>query len=105
VTDSSTPLAPRVLGILFALADGEKHGYAIMKEIRTGPATLYTSLQKLIDIGWIEETGSPRDADSRRRYYRLTKAGTITLQTELKRMEALVRKSKSMRLLFPEVSS
>src|SRR5579864_5815345 len=60
------PLTPAVFFILFALADGEKHGYAIMQEVgrlsgdkvRMGPATLYTTIQRLLDLSLIEETKS-----------------------------------------------
>ncbi len=105
--DSSTqPLAPAAFYVLFALASGDKHGYAIMQEARAasdsgfdlGPATLYTTIQRLLDSGWIEEARSPEGSDSRRRYYGLTRAGNSTLQTELNRMEAIVKKSKALRL-------
>lgn len=100
------PLAPAAFYILFALGGGEKHGYAIMQEVRTasdngfdlGPATLYTTIQRLLDSGSIEEVRSPEGSDSRRRYYGLTRAGNLTLSAELKRMEALVKKSKALRL-------
>ena len=80
------PLAPATFYILFALAGGEKHGYAIMREAREasdngfdlGPATLYTTIQRLLDLGWIEEAKSPEGSDSRRRYYGLTKSGNAT---------------------------
>ncbi len=99
------PLPPATFFVLFALANGEKHGYAIMQETRKlsdqgfqmGPATLYTTIQRLLDSGWIEEVEGPEDTDRRRRYYRLTRRGRSTLQSEMARMEALVRKSKAMR--------
>ncbi len=102
----SQPLAPAAFYILFALAGGEKHGYAIMREARAasdntfdlGPATLYTTIQRLLDSGWIEEAKGPEGSDSRRRYYGLSGAGNIILQAELKRMEALVKRSKSLKL-------
>ena len=100
------PLAPAAFYILFALSDGEKHGYAIMREARAasdngldlGPATLYTTIQRLLDSGWIEEAESPAGSDGRRRYYALTKNGNSILDAELKRMEAIVKKSKALRL-------
>jgi DNA-binding PadR family transcriptional regulator len=103
---SETPLPPATFFILFALATGDKHGYAIMQEARKlsddrlkiGPATLYTSIQRLLDSGWIEEIGGPDDGDPRRRYYRLTKPGKSSLHREMERMEAIVRKSKALRL-------
>jgi DNA-binding PadR family transcriptional regulator len=110
---SDLPLPPATFFILFALATGEKHGYAIMQEARKlsdnrfqiGPATLYTSVQRLLDAHWIEEVGGPEDGDSRRRYYRLTKQGKSALHQEMDRMESLVRKSKTMRLRTRESES
>ncbi|HEU5020948.1 MAG TPA: helix-turn-helix transcriptional regulator [Bryobacteraceae bacterium] len=103
---SATPLAPAAFYILFALAGGAKHGYAIMQEARTlsdsafdlGPATLYTTIQRLLDSGWIEEVEGPAGSDSRRRYYSLTREGNSTFQAEVQRMEAIVKKSKALRL-------
>jgi DNA-binding PadR family transcriptional regulator len=100
------PLQPATFYILFALATGEKHGYAIMQEARKlsdngfqlGPATLYTTVQRLLESRWIEEVSGPADGDPRRRYYRLAKSGKSALQHEMARMEALVRKSKALRL-------
>lgn len=100
------PLPPAAFLILLALASGDKHGYAIMQEARQlsdstvqiGPATLYTTIQRLLDADRIREVSGPEKGDSRRRYYRLTAAGKQALQTEIARMEALVRKSKAMRL-------
>ena len=74
------PLTPRCSTFCFSLADGEKHGYAIMQamaalsdgKFRMGPGTLYTTLQRLLDQGLIAEVEANRSAeDSRRRYYRL----------------------------------
>jgi DNA-binding PadR family transcriptional regulator len=104
--ESNAPLAPAAFLILFALASGDKHGYAIMRETRLiseggleiGPATLYTTIQRLLESSWIEEVPGPESSDSRRRYYSLTQQGNSVLNAELKRMEALVRKSKAMRL-------
>jgi len=103
---SEQPLPPATFFILFALATGEKHGYAIMQEARKlsddrlplGPATLYTTIQRLVEARWIEEIDGPQDGDPRRRYYRLTKSGDRALHHEMERMEAIVRKSKALRL-------
>lgn len=107
------PLAPAAFLILFALASGDKHGYAIMQEARKlsdntlqiGPATLYTTIQRLLDSDRIREVPGPASGDSRRRYYRLTSTGKAALHSEIARMEALVRKSKAMRLRPAESSS
>jgi len=77
------PLSPAVFHILLALADGEKHGYAIMKEVEAatdgqismGPGTLYGSIKRMLKAGLIVETNERPDPaldDSRRRYYELT---------------------------------
>lgn len=65
---------------------------------RMGPATLYTTIQRLLESRWIEEVRGPEDGDPRRRYYRLTKPGKAALQQEMDRMEALLRKSKALRM-------
>jgi len=69
------PLTAAVFSILLALAGSEKHGYAIMKEVSLpeggglvmGPGTLYGSLDRMLDGGLVEETGTTDD--ERRRYY------------------------------------
>ena len=93
------PLTPAVFFILFALADGEKHGYAIMQEatalsdnkVRMGPGTLYTTIQRLVELRLIEQTSTKSPIDSRRVYYRLTRLGKALLQAEAARLNALVR--------------
>jgi DNA-binding PadR family transcriptional regulator len=107
------PIPPAAFYVLFALANGEKHGYAILKEARElsdhrfqmGPATLYTTIQRLVGTGWIAPVTSAQDDDPRRRYYRLTQSGLDAIQNEFARMEELVRKSKSLRLRPAESSS
>ena len=84
--ESYLPLTPAVFHVLLALADGEKHGYVISKEIarRTGnevrlsAGTLYGVIKRLLDDNLIEESEDRPDFsldDQRRRYYRLTKLG------------------------------
>src|SRR6202035_4979835 len=82
------PLSPAVFFVLFALADGEKHGYLIMQEVKVlsdgkfqmGPATLYTTIQKLVDQSCIEEVEN--NSQDRRRNYRLTRTGRRLLNAE-----------------------
>ncbi len=99
------PLTPAMFQILVALADGERHGYAIMREvdaqtgstIRLGPATLYTSLRRLLTSGLVEENGDrpdPRLDDERRRYYRLSGLGRRVAIAETDRLEALVKAAR-----------
>jgi DNA-binding PadR family transcriptional regulator len=101
------PLSPPVFYILFALADGEKHGYAIMKEVERisggkfiiGPATLYTSIQRLLELGLIEETGTSSNSERRRRCYQLSGSGRQAFGAELDRMESLVRSAQRRKLV------
>src|SRR5665213_3607078 len=110
---TALPLPTAAFLILLALANGDKHGYAIMRETRKlsdgrfpiGPATLYTTIQRLLESRWIKEVAAPADADSRRRYYRITGAGTSMLNLELERMESMVRKSKALGLRSAESTS
>ncbi len=75
--------------ILLSLAEGDKHGYAMMKDarspqgggVRLGPGTLYGSLDRMMRDGLVEETGI--SDDERRRYYRLTGFGRKALASEL----------------------
>ena len=93
--------SPRSLLILASLAEGERHGYAIKKdvaartggEVRLGSTTLYRLLGQLLDDGLIEEADERPAAhldDERRRYYRITAAGRRSLAAELRRLERLV---------------
>ena len=77
--------------ILTSLADGPKHGYAIMADvksmtnIRMGPGTLYGAIPRLEQAGLIEAVGSK----DRRRPYRLTGRGAETLRARLGTMRDL----------------
>src|SRR5580700_9117424 len=88
------PLTPAVFFILFALADGEKHGYAIMQgvsrtsdnQFRIAPGTLYTTIQRLLDLDLLAETGNvggQSDHENRRRYYKLTRTGRAVLAADV----------------------
>jgi DNA-binding PadR family transcriptional regulator len=93
--------------ILLALADGERHGYSITKEVeeetegavRLGPGTLYRMLKQLLDDEWIVEVERSDDDDPRRRYYRLTPRGRRIAQAEAARLANLVRLARTRRLL------
>lgn len=101
------PLTAAVVHVLLALAAGERHGYGIQKEVlrqtdgktRMGPGTLYGTLQRLMDQGWVEEVDRPRDIDERRRYYRLTRDGRRALTAEMERLDALVRIARAERVV------
>ncbi|MGD0212333.1 MAG: PadR family transcriptional regulator [Terriglobales bacterium] len=102
------PLTPAVFFILFALAQGEKHGYAIMQQVsvlsdgkfRMGPGTLYTTIQRLLELSLIEEIDA--DSGSRRRCYRLTRTGKMVFKAEVGRMDAVVRLALEHRQMLPE---
>lgn len=96
------PMTPAMFNILLALADGEKHGYAIMLEVenntqgtvKMGPGTLYGSIKRMLASGLIEESAERPDPhldDERRRYYRLSGLGQRALRTEAKRLANQVR--------------
>ena len=95
--ESITPLTAPVFYILLALADRERHGYAIIKEVETltegkvrlSTGTLYAAVRRLLDGGLIEETEErphPALDDQRRRYYRLTSFGEEVARAEVGRM-------------------
>jgi len=105
-SESFLPLPSATLHILVALGSGEKHGYAIMRDVdelsdgrvRMGPGTLYGSVKRMLADGLIEETTSRPDPsldDQRRRYYRLTELGERVCAAELQRLEALIRRAGS----------
>jgi DNA-binding PadR family transcriptional regulator len=104
------PLSPAVFHILLALADGERHGYGIMQEVkfrtegrvRLGPGTLYGAIKRLLGKGLIEEADERPDPDlddGRRRYYRLTDFGLRVLRAEAARLARLVRQAEAKQLL------
>jgi len=83
---------PTIL-VLASLADGDKHGYAMMVDIklfagvRLGPGTLYGAITRLEQYGWIE----PVDSDDRRQPYRLTTAGREYLQEQVAGMDKVLQ--------------
>jgi DNA-binding PadR family transcriptional regulator len=108
---SFLPLTPFAFQVLLALADENRHGYAIIKEVeersgglmklRTG--TLYTLLQRLLDETLIVEAGTPagpeKAEDSRRRYYGLTPLGDAVLRVEAQRLEVLLGDARRKHVL------
>jgi DNA-binding PadR family transcriptional regulator len=99
-----------VFAVLFSLAGGDRHGYAIMKDARTpggggiamGPGTLYGTLERLMRDGMVVE--SSNSDNERRRYYRLTDIGHLALETELARLESTVSAAR-LRGLLPQGGS
>src|SRR6185295_11733097 len=99
------PLTPAVMHVLLSLAGGEQHGYAILKSAqrqpanRFGPGTIYGTLQRLMEIGWVEETDAPGGSgDPRRRYYRLTRHGREGLKSEVDRLGAILDRARAHRI-------
>jgi DNA-binding PadR family transcriptional regulator len=112
--DPQVPLTPAVFHILLALSSGERHGYAIMKQVEAdtqgkvsmGPGTLYGSLKRMLDVGLVVESEKrvdPQMDDQRRIYYRMTDAGAQALAAELDRYRRIVTIA-SQRKLYPLVS-
>jgi DNA-binding PadR family transcriptional regulator len=104
------PLTPPVFQVLLSLADGDKHGYAILKdveehsggEVRLNTGTLYAIIKRLLAEGLIlEPRNRPRaeDDDQRRRYYRLTPKGRAVAGAEVERMERLVARAHDRKLV------
>lgn len=95
------PLTPAVFAILLALSQGDRHGYAIMKqaalpaggEIKLGPGTLYGTLDRLMRDALVEETGLTDN--ERRRYYRLTELGNRVLAAETSRLSAALKAARA----------
>jgi DNA-binding PadR family transcriptional regulator len=95
------PLTPAVFHVLLALAQGDKHGYAIMQDVAAttsgrltmGPGTLYGTIKRLLQAGLIVETDERPDPeldDERRRYYRLTDRGSRAATVEARRLSGLL---------------
>ena len=107
--DHFLPLTPPMLHTLVALADGDRHGYAILKEVdrrtngtvRLSAGTLYALLNRATADGLIVETDERPDValdDERRRYYRLTPLGRRVAVAEVARLEAIVEMAREKRL-------
>jgi len=103
----SRALPPPVFHILISLADGERHGYAIMQEVaertagklKLSPGNLYGSIKRMLEDGLIEEVQQrSKDDDERRRYYRITKAGRKAAAEEMDRLSSLLRQARATSL-------
>ena len=109
-SDEELPLSPPVFYVLLALADQERHGYAIMQEVekrtegkvRLLPGSLYSTLKRMLATSFIEECkgdGAGQLDDERRRYYRITKHGKEVAAAEADRMATLIAVARSKRLI------
>ena len=108
--DAHLPLTPSLFQVLLALADGDKHGYAILKEVgertsgrvRLSTGTLYGIIKRLLQDGLIVEQSkrpSKADDDERRRYYRLTPLGRKVASAEAERMEEVIATARLKKLI------
>ena len=95
-------MSPAIFHILLSLGAGDRHGYAIKREVaartdgklKLGPGVLYGSINAMLESGLIEESEERPDPhldDERRRYYRITKLGRKAAQAEAARMRELVQ--------------
>jgi DNA-binding PadR family transcriptional regulator len=103
------PLPAAAFQILMSLADDDLHGYEIMRRVeaqtdgrtRLGPGTLYSSIQALLEAGFIAEVASRGDDgnDARRRYYHLTAAGRKAARDEAERLADVLRVARAKKIL------
>jgi DNA-binding PadR family transcriptional regulator len=104
--ESLLPLPPATFHILMAVADEDRHGYAIIQEVaartngevRLSAGTLYRSVQRMLEQGLIEETDerpAPEEDDERRRYYRITHFGRAVARAEARRLTEMVRLARA----------
>jgi DNA-binding PadR family transcriptional regulator len=105
-----SPLPAAAFQILMALTDEDLHGYEIMRRVeeqtsgrlRLGPGTLYSSIQALLDAGFIAEVARVSGTDERRRYYKLTSAGRKAGREEAERLADLLRVARAKNILRGE---
>ena len=104
--DSLLPLPSATFHILVALADEDRHGYAIMQDVaartggslRLGPGTLYRSAQRMLEQGLIAEVGARhlrQGDDGRRRYYRITAFGRSVAKAEARRLAQMLELARA----------
>jgi DNA-binding PadR family transcriptional regulator len=106
--ESQLPLPIATFHILLALADEDRHGYAIIQEVasrtngdvRLSAGTLYRSIQRMVEQGYVAELTMrerpPKDEDdARRRYYRLTPFGRAVAGAETRRIGELLRLARA----------
>ena len=104
------PLPAAAFHIMMSLADQDLHGYEIMRRVeeqtdgrtRLGPGTLYSSIQGLLEAGFIAEVSNENASDERRRYYRLTATGRKASREEAERLAGVLRLARAKKLLKGE---
>ena len=107
--DSHLPLKPLIFQVLLALADGERHGWSLVRNVqqrggfeRIMPGNFYRTLRAMLADGLIEEAaGRPaaKDDDERRRYFTLTPLGGKVAAAEARRLQAVVQEARARKLL------
>jgi DNA-binding PadR family transcriptional regulator len=104
--DELLPLPAATFHILLAVAEEDRHGYAIIQdvavrtegELKLSAGTLYRSIQRMLEQGLLVETRerpAPEEDDERRRYYRITLLGTAVAKAEARRLTQLVRMARA----------
>jgi DNA-binding PadR family transcriptional regulator len=104
--DELLPLPSATFHILLAVAEEDRHGYAIIQdvavrtegELKLSAGTLYRSIQRMLEQGLLVETRerpAPEEDDERRRYYRITPLGTAVAKAEARRLTQLVRMARA----------
>ena len=105
-TDALLPLPPVTFHILVALAEEDRHGYAIMQDVaqrtagalKLGAGTLYRSVQRMLEQGLISEVNTrpaPELDDERRRYYRITPFGRTVAKAEARRLAQMLKLARA----------
>ena len=90
------PLPPVTFHILAALAEGDRHGYALIQELKLQAGTLYRSIQRMLEQGLLVEVrGRDLDDDERRRYYRMTPFGREVAEAEARRLAQMVQLARA----------
>ncbi len=100
------PLPPAAFHILMAVAEEDRHGYAIIQDVaertegalKLSAGTLYRSIQRMLEQGLLEETQerpAPEFDDERRRYYRITAFGAAVARAEARRLTQLVKMARA----------
>jgi len=108
-TEQHLPLKPLVFQVLLALADGERHGWSLVRDVqqrggfgRLMPGNFYRVLRSMLADGFIEESRSrpvAAEDDERRRYFQLTRLGQQVAEAEARRLEAAVVEARARKLL------
>ena len=108
--EQQLPLPVAMFHILVAVADQDRHGYAIMQDVaartngalKLSPGTLYGSIKRMLEQGLIVELNDrerPDEDDERRRYYRITVFGRSVATAEATRLTTLLHQARTVGLI------